>query len=215
MNGATNNGTKAAELARRLRSVIADERVLAAIASVPRELFVPRRERKRAYDNVALPIDCGQTISQPLVVARMLEMLALRKDDRVLDVGTGSGYHAALLALLCEHVWTIERHAQLSTEAAEAIGQLGIDERHVRGRRRLGGPAPSRPRSTRSTSPRPPARRSRRRSRSSSRDGGRMVAPVGTTDQHLILAQRNAEGIVRAKLEAVRFVPLVREEPDA
>ncbi len=214
MNGATNNGTKAAELARRLRSVIADERVLAAIASVPRELFVPRRERKRAYDNVALPIDCGQTISQPLVVARMLEMLALRKDDRALDVGTGSGYHAALLALLCEHVWTIERHAQLSTEAAEAIGQLGIENvTFVVGDGWAGLPerAPfDAINVAAATGATIPAALEEQLA-----PGGRMVAPVGTTDQHLILAQRNPEGIVRAKLEAVRFVPLVREEPDA
>jgi protein-L-isoaspartate(D-aspartate) O-methyltransferase len=212
VNGASSGGTKAAELARRLRPVIADERVLAAIASVPRELFVPRRERKRAYDNVALPIDCGQTISQPLVVARMLEMLSLRTDDRALDVGTGSGYHAALLALLCEHVWTIERHAQLSTEAAEAIGQLGIENvTFVVGDGWAGLPergpfdAINVAAATGATVP--------AALEEQLAPGGRMVAPVGTIDQHLILAQRKPEGIVRAKLEAVRFVPLVREEP--
>jgi protein-L-isoaspartate(D-aspartate) O-methyltransferase len=213
VNGASSGVTKAAELAGRLRPVIADARVLAAIASVPRELFVPRRERKRAYDNVALPIDCGQTISQPLVVARMLEVLALREDDRALDVGTGSGYHAALLALLCEHVWTIERHAQLSTEAAEAIGQLGIaNVTFVVGDGWAGLPerAPfDAINVAAATGATIPAALEEQLA-----PGGRMVAPVGTTDQHLILAQRNPEGIVRAKLEAVRFVPLVREDPD-
>ncbi len=92
--------TKAVALAELLRPAIRDERVLAAIASIPRERFVPAELRSRAYDNVALPIACGQTISQPLVVARMLEQLELGPEDRVLDVGTGSGYHAALLALL-------------------------------------------------------------------------------------------------------------------
>ena len=101
----------ATQLAHRLAGVITDQRVLAAIAEIPRELFVPEDQRRHAYDNTALPIDCGQTISQPLVVARMLELLELRPEDRVLDVGTGSGYHAALLARLTAHVWTIERHA--------------------------------------------------------------------------------------------------------
>src|SRR5438067_4781507 len=119
--------TKATELVDQLRPVIRDERVLAAIASVSRERFVPASERHRAYENVALPIACGQTISQPLVVARMLETLALRPQDRVLDVGTGSGYHAALLGMLAGHVWTIERHAALSGEAERTIRELGFD----------------------------------------------------------------------------------------
>ena len=119
--------SKALQLARRLRGAVFDERALAAIASIPRERFVPERERKRAYENVALPLACGQTISQPLVVARMLELLAPGFDDRVLDIGTGSGYHAALLALLAGHVWTIERHAELSERARSTIEALGID----------------------------------------------------------------------------------------
>lgn len=118
--------SQSAALARRLRPAVHDERVLAAIATVPRELFVPPSQRHRAYENVALPIACDQTISQPLVVARMLELLDLRETDRALDVGTGSGYHAALLALLCEHVWTVERHAQLTEEARAAIENLGL-----------------------------------------------------------------------------------------
>src|SRR5438552_18748394 len=119
--------TLASDLAEQLRSAIQDERVLAAIASIPREQFVPESERRRAYENVALPIACEQTISQPLVVARMLELLELRPQDRVLDVGTGSGYHAALLAVLAGHVWTIERHADLSAQARQTIVRLGID----------------------------------------------------------------------------------------
>ncbi len=116
-----------AELAERLRPAIRDEGVLAVIAHTPRERFVPLRERPRAYENVALPIACDQTISQPLVVGRMLEMLELRPEDRVLDVGTGSGYHAALLAQLAAHVWTIERHPELSQQAGETMSELGID----------------------------------------------------------------------------------------
>jgi protein-L-isoaspartate(D-aspartate) O-methyltransferase len=203
----------ALQLARRLRPVIGDERVLSAIASVPRELFVPRAERRRAYDNVALPIDCGQTISQPLVVARMLELLAPGKDDRALDVGTGSGYHAALLALLCEHVWTIERHEQLSAEAHEAMQQVDIENvTFVVGDGWAGLPerAPFDVINVAAaTGETVPAALEEQLA-----PGGRLVAPVGTTDQHLILAKRSPQGIVRAKLEAVRFVPLVRDQPE-
>src|SRR5438045_4300034 len=92
--------SEATRLALRLAPAIRDIRVLAAIASIPRERFVEPALRDRAYANVALPIACDQTISQPLVVARMLELLEPAPTDRVLDVGTGSGYHAALLALL-------------------------------------------------------------------------------------------------------------------
>jgi protein-L-isoaspartate(D-aspartate) O-methyltransferase len=101
--------------------------VLAAIATVPRECFVPPALRARAYDNAALPIDHGQTISQPLVVARMLELLALRGGERVLDVGTGSGYHAALLARLAGSVFSIERHRGLSEGAHRALTAAGVE----------------------------------------------------------------------------------------
>ena len=97
-------------LIEQLRGAVVDERVLGAIRAVPRDAFVPRSLRARAWENVALPIGQGQTISQPLVVARMTELLRVQPSDRVLDVGTGSGYHAAVLAQLAAHVWTIERH---------------------------------------------------------------------------------------------------------
>ena len=104
-------------LTEELRWAIGDDRVLAAIAAVPRARFVPRTLRGRAYENMALPIACGQTISQPLVVARMLELLELPRLERVLDVGTGSGYHAALLARSPRDVVSIERHEKLSRQA--------------------------------------------------------------------------------------------------
>ncbi len=203
--------SEAAALASRLRSVVGDERVLGAIAGTPRERFVPAGERQRAYENVALPIDCGQTISQPLVVARMLEMLGLRSSDRVLDVGTGSGYHAALLAQLCDHVWTIERHRELSALAEEAITGLGIENvTFVVGDGWDGLPAEAPfdainvAAATGDTVP--------TTLEDQLAQGGRLVAPVGSRDQHLILTQRTPEGIERVKLEAVRFVPLVRGE---
>src|SRR4051812_3682847 len=113
-------------LLRELRALVADRRVLDAIGRVPREHFVSDSERRSAYANRALPIECGQTISQPLVVARMCELLELRDTDRVLEVGTGSGYHAAVLARLAAHVWSIETHADLSRNAGAALRRIGV-----------------------------------------------------------------------------------------
>jgi protein-L-isoaspartate(D-aspartate) O-methyltransferase len=200
---------EAAELARFLRPAIADERVLAAVASIPRERFVPDSQHDRAYANVALPIGAGQTISQPLVVARMLEVLALGPTDRVLDVGTGSGYHAALLSLLADHVWTIERHAELSAQAEAAIRELGIDNVTFRvgdGWDGLPAQAPfdaiNVAAATGDALP--------QALEDQLADGGRMVAPVGAREQHLMLTERAGDRLTRRQLEAVQFVPLVR-----
>ena len=115
------------QLLARLRPHVSDARVLEAIRAVPRDRFVPARRAAEAWDNVALPIGSGQTISQPLVVARMCELLELSGEDRVLDVGTGSGYHAAVLARLVSHVWTIERHPGLSERAAASLAAAGVE----------------------------------------------------------------------------------------
>ena len=202
--------TRASELARQLRRVVRSDRVLAAIASIPRERFVPPAERRRAYENVALPIACGQTISQPLVVARMLEVLELKPSDRVLDVGTGSGYHAALLALLAAHVWTIERHRELAEQAEEAIAALGIDNvTFVVGDGWNGLPerAPfDAINIAAATGESPPLTLQDQLA-----EGGRLVAPVGTADQRLTLTLRTADGFTESRLEAVRFVPLIHD----
>ncbi len=202
--------TEAAALAQMLRVAIEDERVLAAIASIPRERFVPETERARAYENVALPIARGQTISQPLVVARMLEALAPATGDRVLDVGTGSGYHAALLALLADRVWTIERHPELAARAEETIRGLGLDNvEFVVGDGWMGLPALA-PfdaiNVAASTGDRLPEALEQQLA-----VDGRMVAPVGEGRQYLMLTRRAQDGFRRERLEAVRFVPLVRE----
>src|SRR4051794_8690459 len=113
------------ELLESLKRRRLDPRVLAAVADVPREAFLPPGLSDRAYEDGALPIGAGQTISQPSLVAHMVALLMLRPTDRVLDVGTGSGYHAALLARLAAHVWTVERHAELSQAAARSLGATG------------------------------------------------------------------------------------------
>jgi protein-L-isoaspartate(D-aspartate) O-methyltransferase len=202
-------GTEATELAQRLSGAIRDDRVLAAIASLPRERFVPESERARAYENVALPIDCGQTISQPLVVARMLELLTLHPTDRVLDVGTGSGYHAALLALLAEHVWSIERHPALTEQARTTITSLGLDNvTFFVGDGNAGLPehGPFDAINVAAASGREaPVTLARQLT-----DGGRLVVPVGGRKQRLVLIRRQGESFTSAELDPVRFVPLVR-----
>ncbi len=202
--------TEAAALADGLREAISDERVLAAIASIPRERFVPKRERRRAYANVALPIECGQTISQPLVVARMLELLELSAEDRVLDVGTGSGYHAALLALLAKEVWTIERHPELSARAAGVIDELGLDNVSFVVGDGWDGFASAAPYDAINVAAAigggAPAALERQLAA-----GGRLIAPVGSSEQRLMLTRRTPDGLARSELEGVRFVPLVRD----
>src|SRR5438270_9835732 len=108
---------------------IVDERVLAAMERVPRELFVPPELLSRAYDDAALPIGDGQTISQPYMVARICEELALRGSERVLDVGTGSGYQAAVLAELAGEVHSIERIPELAERARASLAAAGYGER--------------------------------------------------------------------------------------
>jgi protein-L-isoaspartate(D-aspartate) O-methyltransferase len=199
---------KALELAQSLRSAIADERVLAAIASIPREHFVPRSQRRRAYANVALPIGGGQTISQPLVVARMLEILALEPTDRVLDIGTGSGYHAALLSLLTDHVYTVERHPELTEMAKAALAELGIDNVSFR----VGDGWDGWPEHAPFDAINVAAATGHDLPKTLEDQlamGGRMVAPVGTKEQHLMLTERDEGGVTRRRLEAVQFVPLV------
>jgi protein-L-isoaspartate(D-aspartate) O-methyltransferase len=104
---------------------IGNERVLAAMLEVPRELFLPKDLRREAYSDGALPIGEGQTISQPWIVAFMAQLLALQGDEKVLEVGTGSGYGAAVLSRLCAHVVTVERHERLTEEARLTLAELG------------------------------------------------------------------------------------------
>jgi protein-L-isoaspartate(D-aspartate) O-methyltransferase len=202
---------RAAELVEELRPAIADERVLQAIAAVPRERFVPRWLRSRAYDNTALPIGQGQTISQPLVVARMCEVLELKPDDRVLEVGTGSGYHAAVLCQLAGHVWSIERHAKLAHRARAVFADLGIENATLLIGDGSAGYPPAAPYDAISVTAAasgevPPALIEQLA------PGGRLVAPVADREQQLVLLRRTGHGYEQTRLEHVRFVPLVAGE---
>jgi protein-L-isoaspartate(D-aspartate) O-methyltransferase len=204
--------SEAQRLVAELRPYIGDERVLAAIAAVPREAFVPADLREQAYDNTALGIGCGQTISQPLVVARMTELLELRAGDRVLDVGTGSGYHAAVIAALAGHVWTIERHAGLSETAAKALAAAGVENVTLvvgDGSRGLPEESPFDAINVAAAGDREGLRTLEHQLVA----GGRLVAPVTGRRQRLAQARRDQHGAgVRwRELEEVRFVPLVRD----
>ena len=192
-----------------LANRISDERVLAAVAAVPRELFVSPTLAAAAYNDAPLRIGHGQTISQPTLVARMCELLELDPGHRVLDVGTGSGYHAAVLSRLCSHVWGIERNAQLALRAARALLRAGIDNvTVVTGDGAAGLPehAPFDAINVAATAREqvPPGLEQQLAV------GGRLVAPVAGEDgERLVLVRRLADGCERRPLEAVRFVPLL------
>jgi protein-L-isoaspartate(D-aspartate) O-methyltransferase len=183
--------------------------VLTAIREVPRDRFVPARRQAEAWDNVALPIGSGQTISQPLVVARMCELLELRGDERVLDVGTGSGYHAAVLARLVAQVWSIEVHPELSERAARQLAAVGAENVTLLvGDGSLGHPdaAPYDAINVAAAMAEvPPALPSQLA------DGGRLVGPVDGGDQRLVLLRRADGELRRTQHERVRFVPLLSE----
>jgi protein-L-isoaspartate(D-aspartate) O-methyltransferase len=201
---------EADQLVAELHRYVADERVLEAIRRVPREAFVPEDLRPHAYDNTALGIGCGQTISQPLVVARMSELLELKPGDRVLDVGTGSGYHAAILAALAGHVWSIERHADLSRAAGAALHSAGVDNVTLLvgdGSRGVPEHAPFDAINVAAAG----GRELLRALEGQLADGGRLVAPVTGRRQRLTVARREADRLHWRELEEVRFVPLVRD----
>ena len=191
-----------------LRRHVADRRVLAAIERLPRERFVPPDLRAEAWENVPLPIGRGQTISQPLVVARMCELLELAGDETVLDIGTGSGYHAALLARLARHVYSIEVHAALSQRAGENLRAAGIENVTLvvgDGSRGLPDHAPFEAVNVAAAAGGaiPPALFDQLA------PGGRLVAPVEDGDQRLVVARRTDDGVSLTEFERVRFVPLV------
>jgi protein-L-isoaspartate(D-aspartate) O-methyltransferase len=190
---------------------VEDRRVLAAMERVPRELFVPERLRGAAYDDAALPIGSGQTISQPFMVARICEALALRGGERVLDVGTGSGYQAAVLAELAGEVHTIERLPELAERARAALAAAGYDSVRVHvGDGTLGLPehAPFAAIAVAAAAPgMPESLYEQLEAR------GRLVVPVGGREgQELQVIVRSPEGPAVVRSVPCRFVPLVGRE---
>ena len=192
---------------------IRDPRILEAMRRVPRHEFVPKEVRPLAYRDRPLPIGYGQTISQPFVMAYMTERLAPEETDRILEVGTGSGYQAAILAELAAEVYTIEIVAPLAARAAADLKRLGYDNVHVReGDGYQGWPehapfdgvivtaAPDHV-------PRPLVEQLA--------PGGRMILPLGDVSQRLVLITKDADGTVeQSELLPVRFVPMTGEAED-
>jgi protein-L-isoaspartate(D-aspartate) O-methyltransferase len=193
------------------RQGIRDKRVLNALERIPRELFINASFRKQAYEDHALPIECGQTISQPFVVAYMTEQLQVGDRMKVLEVGTGSGYQAAVLSKLCRRVYTIERYRTLLRDAVKRFDDLrlhnvttkvgdgaeGWTEQAPFDRIIVTAAAPSVP----------------QKLVEQLKPGGIMIVPVGIAggraEQHLVRIERTEEGIKREELMPVRFVPLV------
>jgi protein-L-isoaspartate(D-aspartate) O-methyltransferase len=211
---------RAAMVERQLRRRgIEDERVLAAMAEVPRELFVPEPERRRAYNDSALPIGQGQTISQPWIVAAIAQALALDGTERVLEIGTGSGYSAAILARLAREVITVERLEPLATQAREVLAELGIANVRVLigdGTEGVPGEAPFEGVAVHATAPAPPPSLI-----SQLTVEGRLVIPIASDGVDMLsVYERTAEqfdpasgaGLEAHSLGACRFVPLIGRE---
>jgi protein-L-isoaspartate(D-aspartate) O-methyltransferase len=187
---------------------IRDQRVLSAMARVPRHEFVPPALRSQAYEDHPLPIGQEQTISQPYIVALMLEYLAVGGTDTVLEIGTGSGYQAALLGELASRVYTVERHQTLAEAAKNLLLRLGYSNIIVfvgDGREGLARHAPyDRIIISAATPAIPPALLAQLR------EGGRMILPVGVEHAQQLQLVRKKDGVpVVANLEGCRFVPLV------
>jgi protein-L-isoaspartate(D-aspartate) O-methyltransferase len=186
-----------------------DERVLAAMERVPRERFVPEALQRQAHGDHPLPIGAGQTISQPYIVALMAEAAELGPDDRVLEIGTGSGYGAAVLAELAAEVWTIERHGELVGSARATLERLAYGNVHVLegdGTLGHGDAAPYDAIVVTAGASEIPAPLLEQLA-----DGGRLIMPVGehSEAQRLLRVRRNGEALLHEDLGGVRFVPLV------
>jgi protein-L-isoaspartate(D-aspartate) O-methyltransferase len=206
--GMTSARTRARMVARLRERGIRDERVLGALASVPRHLFVDEGLASRAYEDSALPIGFGQTISQPYVVARMIELLLENKNPgRVLEVGTGCGYQAAVLATIFPEVYSIERIEALLERARRNLVALRLANlrlAHGDGYAGLEQAAPFHSIIVAAAAPRVPEALARQLS-----SGGRMILPLESSGgQRLLLVERTGRGYRESELDPVRFVPM-------
>jgi protein-L-isoaspartate(D-aspartate) O-methyltransferase len=192
------------------RRGIRDTGVLRAIERTPREIFVDPAFVKHAYQDIALPIDCGQTISQPYIVAFMTEKLELDERCKVLEIGTGSGYQTAVIARLCRRIYTIERWRELQKAADQHFEELGLNNiTTIIGDGTIGWPpqAPFDRIIVTAAAAEPPPELIEQL-----KVGGRMILPVGESreSQSLMQIDKSESGIVETPLLPVRFVPLVR-----
>jgi protein-L-isoaspartate(D-aspartate) O-methyltransferase len=203
---------RAAMVERQLRRRgISDGRVLAAMGTVPREEFVSERYRSRAYADAAQPIGEGQTISQPWIVAAICQALELTGTERALEIGTGSGYSAAVLSLLAAEVISVERHPSLAAAARlslDAVGISGVEVRVGDGSRGIPDLAPFEAIAVHATAPGPPATLLGQLG-----DGGRLVVPIAARAADMLTVfRRRGDGFEGEEIGPCRFVPLVGEE---
>jgi protein-L-isoaspartate(D-aspartate) O-methyltransferase len=193
------------------RRGIGDEGVLAAMGEVPRERFVAEPERRRAYADTALPIGHGQTISQPWIVAAICQALELEGSETVLEVGTGSGYSACILARLAARVITIERIAELAAEARARLAELGVENVEVRvgdGSKGLPERAPFDGIAVHATAPEEPHSLLAQLA-----EGGRLVVPIASDGADLLTVfRRHGDRTSSEVVAPCRFVPLVGDE---
>lgn len=194
-----------------VRRGLRNERLLAAFESVPRHMFVPEEYRYAAYDDSPLPIGFSQTISQPYIVALMTNLLKLKGDERVLEIGTGSGYQAAILGMMAEEVHTVEYLPELATNADKLLKELGLDNVHVHvGDGSLGWPetAPYKGILVAAAAPQAP-----KTLLDQLEEGGRLILPVGGRGmQNLEVWEREGNSFKSEVETAVAFVPLRGEE---
>ena len=190
---------------------IRDLRLLAAMGKVPREAFIAGEYLQDAYADHPVPIGAGQTVSQPYIVAAMVEALDVHQSDRVLEVGTGTGYEAAVLAELAAEVWTIERHAELADQAREILARLGYAQVHVvHGDGSVGLPeqTPFDKILVAAAAPQIPESLVEQLA-----DGGRLVVPVGSrSEQQVHIVRKQGGEVVVTTNDLCRFVPLVGAE---